>query len=103
MNTEDIGMSLHDRATRGEHLSPEESHLLEVWYTLQDRTEAKALGSIASLVSLEALQSQVDLNLAQLSIVSRRIQRIASENDTLRREIAVLRHQVVQKAQLQPA
>ena len=103
MNTEDIGLSLHDRATRGEHLSDEEFKQLEAWYTLQDRTEVKVLNLTASSVSLETLQSQVDLTLAQLSIVSRRIQQIASENDTLRREIAVLRRQVAQKAQLQPA
>lgn len=103
MNTEDIGLSLHDRVTRGEHLSDEEFKQLEAWYTLQDRTEAKVLNLTASSVSLETLQSQVDLTLAQLSIVSRRIQQIASENDTLRREIVVLRRQVAQKAQLQPA
>jgi peptidoglycan hydrolase CwlO-like protein len=103
MNTENIGRSLHDRATRGEHLTDEESRQLEAWYTMQDRTEAKTLDLTASSTSLAALQTQVDSVLGQLSLVSQRIQQIARENDTLRHEISVLRRQLAQKAMLQPA
>lgn len=101
MNTEDIGISLHDRATRGEHLTEEDSRQLAAWYAVQDRTEAKTLDLAASSTSLAALQAQVDSTLAQLSLVSQRIQKIAGENDTLRHEIAVLRRQLAQNALLQ--
>lgn len=103
MNTEDIGLSLHDRATRGENLTDEESRQLEAWYTVQDRTEAMTLDLTASSTSLAALQSRVDSVLAQLSLVSQRIQQIAGENDTLRHEIAILRRQLAQNALLQLA
>jgi len=51
---------------------------------------------------LATLQAQVDAALAQLMTVAKRIQEIASENETLRREIANLRHQLVYLLETQP-
>ncbi len=84
----------HERVTRGETLTFEEQAQLEAWYAAQDRAEEKALGLAAKPSSLEALQTQVDTALAQLTIVSRRINEIASENDALRRDINALRQQL---------
>lgn len=103
MTRKDIGLSLHDRATRGERLDPAEMEQLAAWYANQDSMEAQALDLTVSPASLNALQSQVDAALGQLTVVSQRIQQIASENDALRRDIADLRRQIARKAVPQPA
>ena len=103
MTRQDNGLSLHDRATRGERLDPAEMEQLEAWYADQDGAEARTLDWTASPASLDALQSQVDAALGRLTIASRRIQQIAKENDALRRDIADLRRQIARKALLQPA
>ena len=103
MTRNDPGLSLHDRATRGERLDPAEVEQLEAWYADQDGVEAQTLNWTASPASLDALQSQVDTALGQLTIVSRRIQQIARENDALRRDIADLRRQIARQALLRPA
>ena len=43
MNSDDLGQDLHDRATRGEQLSPENQMQLEAWYAAQDRAEMETL------------------------------------------------------------
>lgn len=103
MTHNDLGLSLHDRATRGERLDPAEMDQLEAWYADQDDAEAQTLNWTASPASLDALQSQVDAALGQLTIVSRRIQQIARENDALRRDIADLRRQIARQVLPQPA
>jgi regulator of replication initiation timing len=52
-------------------------------------------------VDLETLQRQVDAASLQLTAVTERIQEVAAENNTLRREISRLRQQLVN--QIQPA
>lgn len=103
MTVQDTGLSLHDRATRGERLEPAEMEQLEAWYATQDASEVQLLNLTASPVSLHTLQSQVDAALGQLAIASQRIQQIARENDALRRDNADLRRQIAGKALLQPA
>jgi hypothetical protein len=39
MRSDDLGMQLHDRATRGEQLSVEDQARLEAWDAAQDRAE----------------------------------------------------------------
>jgi peptidoglycan hydrolase CwlO-like protein len=103
MISDDIARKLHDRSSRGETLSAEEQKQLQDWYANQDTAESKSLGLAASEKSVVSLQSQVDAALAQLMTVTKRIQEVASENETLRREIAVLRRQLVQQLGAQPA
>jgi hypothetical protein len=43
MISDKIGTVLHDKATRGKTLTPEEQKMLEQWYAEQDRAEADAL------------------------------------------------------------
>jgi peptidoglycan hydrolase CwlO-like protein len=76
---------------------------LEKWYALQDNAESKALGLTAAEKTLAALQAQVDAALAQLMTVTKRIQEIAAENETLRGEITALRRQLVHLLGPQPA
>lgn len=103
MNPDDIARRLHDRSSRGETLSAEEQKQLHDWYASQDTAESKTLGLTATEKTVASLQSQVDAALAQLMTVTKRIQEVASENDTLRREIAVLRRQLIQRLGAQPA
>lgn len=103
MISEDIAKKLHDRFSRGETLSAEEQEQLQDWYASQDTAESRTLGLSASEKTVASLQSQVDAALAQLMTVTKRIQEVASENETLRHEIAVLRRQLMQRLGAQPA
>ncbi|MDY6876057.1 MAG: hypothetical protein SWK90_07660 [Chloroflexota bacterium] len=103
MISDEIAKQLHDEATRGVSLSAEEQSLLENWYALQDRTESNALGLAADEEALTILQAQVEAALVQLITVTKRIQEIASENEALRREIAILRHRLAHQPTLQLA
>ncbi|MBI4758581.1 MAG: hypothetical protein HY783_06225 [Chloroflexi bacterium] len=103
MISDDIGRKLHDRSSRGETLSAEEQKQLENWYASQDNAESKMLGLTASEKTVASLQTQIDSALAQLMVVTKRIQEVASENEALRREIAALRRQLMQRLGVQPA
>ncbi|PKO20844.1 MAG: hypothetical protein CVU38_17935 [Chloroflexi bacterium HGW-Chloroflexi-1] len=43
MRSDDLGLQLHDRVTRGEQLSAEDQARLEAWYAAQDRAEMEQL------------------------------------------------------------
>lgn len=103
MISDDIARKLHDRSSRGETLSAEEQKQLQDWYASQDTAESKMLGLTTSEKTVASLQAQVDAALTQLMTVTKRIQEVASENETLRREIAALRRQLVQRLGAQPA
>lgn len=96
------GKEVHDRFTRGQPLSPEEQRELEAWYAAQDGAEMAELNSPASKPSA-SLQAKVDGVLKQLAATTQRIQELTAENEALRREIATFRHQLAQRAALQPA
>ncbi len=103
MISEDIARKLHDRSTRGEALAAEEQEQLRDWYARQDTAESKLLGLSAGEKKVASLQNQVDATLTQLMTVTKHIQEVASENETLRHEIAVLRRQLTQRLGTQPA
>ncbi len=95
MVSDDLANQLHDKATRGELLSAEEESLLKNWYALQDSAESAALGLTKDEKALTTLQTQVEAALTQLTIVTKRIHEIASENKALRGEIDRLRQQLL--------
>lgn len=95
MTPDEIGMQLHDRSTRGEILTSAEQDQLEEWYALQDAQESYLLQEEEPLSDLSQLRMQVDTALAQLTAISQRIQTVTSENDALRKEIAVLQQQLM--------
>lgn len=90
MITNDVAHMLHDKATRGIPLSPEEHVQLEAWYRAQDNAEYTSLG-LTARASLPNLQSQVTAALARYATLTQRIQELADENEALRREIVALR------------
>jgi len=95
MDADQLGLQLHDRATRGEPLTSEETLQLETWYAQRDSIEHQQLIiSVAPTANLAALQSQIEALLIQLTSMTQRIQQIASENEVLRQENAALRQQL---------
>lgn len=89
--------ALHDKATRGEQLTPEEQRDLEQWYAQQDKIEADVL-NIPALDAVDTnLHGQVHATLDQILIVTRQIQELSIENDAIRREIAELQQRLAQR------
>ena len=92
---DELGFVLHDRSTIGAVLTAEEKHQLEVWYESRDAAEAVWLNPISATKSdLAGLQSQVDVALNELMVVTQRIQQVSSENQEIRQEIADLYQQL---------
>jgi hypothetical protein len=91
MVSDELGLKLHDRATRGERLSAEEQAQLEAWYAVQDRAEMAHLDLTEPARDLSALQAQVDSATARVATISKQIQKLATVNAALRREISMLR------------
>ncbi len=99
--TDQEALQLHDRATRGKTLSEEEQTQLDAWYALQDRLDLKEFKQTDHEDIIEKLQAQIDSALMQLHTLTARIQTIASENNTLRQEIASLYRQLSKRTQFQ--
>ncbi|MEL6471427.1 MAG: hypothetical protein AAFQ74_17005 [Cyanobacteria bacterium J06623_4] len=91
---DDIGLQLHDRATRGEALTPEERSQLEDWYLLQDAEESELLQQSDIVTDIAQLQSRIDTALSNIALTTQRIQQVVSENKTIRNEIATLQQQL---------
>ncbi len=92
---DELGFVLHDRSTIGEVLTAEEERQLEAWYGTRDEAEAVWLNPVsATRPDLASLQSQVDVALGELTVVTQRIQQVSSENQEIRREIAGLYQQL---------
>lgn len=102
MDLEVIGPQLHDRSTRGQPLTQEETDALQAWYAQRDQAEMAQIVSGPS-PELASLQEHVDQALAQLARIAQQIRRLDRENAALRRENARLRAQLADQAALQPA
>ncbi len=94
--SDELEKRLHDRATRGEDLSPEEQERLDAWYEVQDQAEAEQLG-----VDVEptpaSLETRIDSTLRQIIEATERIRKVTAENKGLRSEIAALRLELAQR------
>jgi peptidoglycan hydrolase CwlO-like protein len=99
MISDELGIQLHERATRGEVLTTGEQKQLENWYALQDSAESSLLKSATAEPDVSELRSQVEVVLSQLTAITQRIQQVTLENEKLRREIAAL-HQQLASAKL---
>jgi hypothetical protein len=97
MISDELGIRLHDRETRGELLTPEEQTQLDAWYAQQDAAEAMILeGYSMELPDLAMLQNHVENAVANLSFSVENLQRITVENQLLREEILGLKQQLAQ-------
>src|SRR5437879_4238124 len=94
MISDELARQLHDRASRGGPLSPDERQQLDEWLSIQDRAEAQLLSPKSVEPALVALRSQVEAALAQVGTVTRSIQQLCAQNDALRDEIAELRRRL---------
>jgi peptidoglycan hydrolase CwlO-like protein len=94
MISDELGIQLHDRVTRGEPLTNEEQKQLENWYALQDSHESSLLKSATADPDVSELRTQVEVVLSQLTAITHRIQQVTQENEMLRHEIAALYQQL---------
>src|SRR5437899_3341322 len=94
MITDELGQQLHDAATRGGALTPQDQAKLDEWYRQQDAAESQSIGRTDGERTVTALRVQVAEALAQMQTVAADIQTMAGANDALRREVAALRERV---------
>ncbi len=80
---------LHNRATQGEVLTAAEEALLKDWYAQQDALEGALLTANvpSSRLSVETLQAQVNTSLAELQTVAAHIRTLTEENQAIRSDI----------------
>jgi hypothetical protein len=93
MTPDEIGMKLHDRATRGLPLSPEEERQLQDWYDKNDQEEAEMLKRNADAARTVS-QAEVDAVMEQIVTATRKIQELTRENEALRQNVILLRRQL---------
>lgn len=91
---------LHDRVTRGGVLTQAEQAQLDAWYGQQDADENTMLlaATPPASTTLQSLRSEVEASSSRLLTVMQRIQSLAEENDSLRRDIAALKQQLARVA-----
>jgi hypothetical protein len=98
MPTNEELQQLHDRATRGVPLTPDEQAALDAWYAEQDRREAEALAGAATSPALAELRVQVQAAATRLVADTQRLEALTAENDELRREIAALQQELLRRS-----
>ena len=103
MISDESGQELHDRASRGASLTQDEHIQLDSWLTKQDQAECESLSPKGAEPALASLRSQVHSALEQVGAVTRNLQHLAAENDSLRREVATLRSRLAERPLAQPA
>jgi hypothetical protein len=95
MLSDELGMQLHDRETKGEPLTKQERTQLEAWYAQKDAAEKSMLETAQMpLPNLVALQDQVDIAIEQLAAGVQQLQQITQENKALRQEISEIKQQL---------
>lgn len=97
MISDDLGKQLHDRATRGQSLTPEERNLLAEWYRRLDEQEARQFAEAPTAPTQSATHAEIDKLLTQLALSAQQMRTLAAENEKLRQEIEELHRQLAQK------
>ncbi|MGH7170986.1 MAG: alpha-ketoglutarate-dependent dioxygenase AlkB [Gemmataceae bacterium] len=85
----DVGVRLHDKATRGLPLSTEEQALLTAWYARLDEEERKMFSNSPVSSRADALREQVNATLTRIVEVAKHIQMVNRENDLLHNHLGV--------------
>lgn len=86
--------ALHERATTGEKLSPEEAAILQNWYDEQDRTEDLSINRLDGVSDSALRHEQLRDSLAYVSQSVAEVANLTKQNETLRRENESLRRTV---------
>jgi hypothetical protein len=95
MVSDELGLQLHNRSTLGEVLTHQEQAQLEEWYAEKDRAETTMIQAPQyPLSELTTLQTQIDTAIEQLALSIQQLQKITTENKSLREEIAKLKQQL---------
>lgn len=94
---------LHDRATRGKALTADEQVQLQAWYSEQDQAEFQQLRLSASATDDAELPDKIASTLNHIAATTAQIQKLAGENEALRRENHTLRSQLADQPLLQHA
>lgn len=102
MVSDEVGLKLHDRATRGQTLTAEEQVLLQAWYDEKNREEAAQLNLSATTASVTELEEQVRKAEQQALELIRQNQAIAAQNEAIRANIALLRRKLEERTSAQP-
>ena len=102
MIPDEIGQSLHDRATRGQTLTTEEQDQLRRWYADHDQEQMAQLSAAPVPSQLAELQARVQQATAQVVVQAQRIETLTAENAHLRQEIASLQRLLTAKLAGQP-
>jgi hypothetical protein len=95
---DDRGKALHDRATRGLSLTPDEQRVLDEWYADRDAQEEASIGRVGTRPDLDAVREQVDEAMSRVLIAGQRLQELITETDRLRSEIANLEQRLATAA-----
>ncbi len=103
MLSDEVGMRLHDRATRGKILTSEEHKLLENWYAEQDSAESELLNPDNDLQTEHILQKQIEPILIRIGVAAEQIHKLTDENRMLRKNIANVQRQLAEKNMAHPA
>ena len=103
MIPDDVGQQLHDRATRALPLTPEEAEQLREWYARCDAEEAEMLRRNRPAIDLGALQTEINVAVAQLQETTRQVREQRHETEQLRKDIAALVARLSSQAKNQPA
>lgn len=94
MIDQQLGLQLHDRATRGLVLSKVESVQLEQWYAEQDALEIQELGLEQVASPTTSIQTQIEATLRQIAALTQQIQQMILENQQLKKQNEQLSVQV---------
>ena len=105
MITDPVAHALHQKASLGGPLSPEEKERLAQWYASNDRDEAIALtqSSKTHEDEMHRLQRRIDDANAKIVEEAQKLQTLELENQKLQNEISNLERQLLQKKTRQPA
>lgn len=98
MVIDDIVQALHDKATRGVTLSPDEQVQLDQWYMAQDADE-HAIFALTITTAVPDLRPQLAAALAPSTALTQRIRDLTNENEALRSKISLLRQRVARVLQ----
>lgn len=103
MEKEDLMQNLHKKFVSGESLTESEKSELENWYAEQDKIENELINSELSDNSSKEIENYFHSALREISESKKKIAKIASQNELLRRENELLREKLNKKQDLRAA